>query len=125
MESAVYGLKTGLDAFRAQDCSVTSVRLTGGGSRSATWRQMVADIFNLPVSIQTVDEGAALGAALQALWMHQSSQGSSEAITDLVDDHLSIDHQGTREPSPQVVTEYQQHYQQYLRHVKAVTPLYI
>jgi xylulokinase len=40
--------------------------LTGGGARSAFWRQMFADVYGLPVRRLANDEGAALGAALLA-----------------------------------------------------------
>lgn len=123
MESAVYGLRVGLDAFRSQGCDIQGIRLTGGGSRSASWRQMVADIFNLPVSVQSVDEGAALGAALQALWMHQSQQGLAGSIAELVDGHLEVDASRACEPQA-AASAYKEHYQQYLRHVEAITPLY-
>ena len=124
MESAVYGLRTGLDAFRRHGAEIRDIRLTGGGSRSATWRQMVADVFNLPVSVQRVDEGAALGAALQALWMQQSQQGQPVAIVDLVDAHLETDPQRACEPQAASASAYSNHYQSYLRHVAAVSPLY-
>jgi xylulokinase len=116
MESAVYGLRTGLDAFKRQGCDIQELRLTGGGARSATWRQMVADVFNLPVSVQQVDEGAALGAALQALWMHQSG-----SIVHLAKDHLEVDRGRACEPQ---AAAYSDHYQQYLHHVDAVTSIY-
>lgn len=124
MESAVYGLRTGLDAFVAEGCTVDSVRVTGGGSQSATWRQMVADIFALPVLIQEVDEGAALGAALQALYMQQSSPGSPDSIVGLLDEHLTIDHKRSCDPCKETAAIYNEHYHSYLRHVAAVTPIY-
>ena len=46
---------------------VRSVRLSGGGARSAFWRQMLADVFGKPVSILQNQEGSAYGAALLAL----------------------------------------------------------
>ena len=119
MESSVYGLRAGLDPFRQQGCDFTSVRLTGGGARSAVWRQVVANVFNLPVSVQQVDEGAALGAALQAMWMHQPSP-----LVDLVDEHLPLDTDHTRQPEQAEVDLYNQHYEQYRRHVGAVSALY-
>jgi xylulokinase len=122
MESAVYGLRAGLDAFRKQGCQVEGIRLTGGGASSAVWRQMLADVFDLPVSVQSVDEGAALGAALQALWMHQG--GQADALATLVDTHLQLDPARACEPDPQTAAAYREHYQQYLRHVEAITPLY-
>jgi len=44
------------------------LRITGGGAKSATMRQIVSDIFGLPVVGFKVGEGAALGAAIQAGW---------------------------------------------------------
>jgi len=44
-----------------------SVRVTGGGMRSALWRQIVADILEIPVvTANTGEEGAAFGSAILA-----------------------------------------------------------
>lgn len=40
--------------------------LTGGGGSSAFWRQMLCDLFDLPVQTAASAEGAALGAAVLA-----------------------------------------------------------
>jgi xylulokinase len=119
MESAVYGLRTGLDAFRRVGCAVDRLRLTGGGARSGAWRQMVADVFELPVSVQTCDEGAALGAALQALWVDRGGD-----LRELVDAHLAIDASRSCEPAPATVEKYRVHFASYQRHVDVVRRLY-
>lgn len=119
MESAVYGLRTGLDAFRVLGCSIDDIRLTGGGSASASWSQMVADVFDLPVSIQKNDESAALGGALQACWMDQGG-----SLAELLDEHLDVDPSRSCEPDSDAAEHYAQYYKQYLRHVDIVTPLY-
>jgi xylulokinase len=124
MESCVYGLRLGLDSLRAQGCGVESLRLTGGGAGSARWRQMVADVFNLPVSVQTVDEGAALGAALQAAWMSQGAQGGSAALQQLVDAQLALDPARSCEPHAEAVAAYAEHYRSYQRHVETIGALY-
>ena len=45
---------------------VESIRLSGGGARSALWQQIQADIYGMPVELIEADEGAAYGAALLA-----------------------------------------------------------
>jgi xylulokinase len=40
--------------------------ITGGGSKSRLWSQMLADLYGCPVSGMQSNEGAALGAALLA-----------------------------------------------------------
>lgn len=122
MESAVYGLRAGLDALNGLGVTLDTVRLTGGGAGSAAWRQMVADIFNLPVTVQTDDEGAALGAALQAMWMHTGCDNDLQA---LVDSHLDTDPARGCVPHPETAQEYAAHYRQYTRHVDVVSALYV
>jgi xylulokinase len=58
-----------LDAFavlREQGASPDRVVLAGGGARSPAWRQMVADVFDLPVHALATADQAAVGAALLA-----------------------------------------------------------
>jgi xylulokinase len=46
--------------------SLGSVRLVGGGSRSAAYRHVVAELCDLPVSLANADEAVATGACVQA-----------------------------------------------------------
>lgn len=119
MESAVYGLRAGLEVFRQHKCEVRELRLTGGGARSAVWRQIVADVFELPVTIQRIDEGAAFGAALQAMWMHQCSP-----LSELIDEHIELDDERACDPDAEQAENYRNFYQDYSRHIDVVTSLY-
>jgi xylulokinase len=67
MEGVTLGLAYGLERMRELGIVPTEIRLTGGGSKSAVWRQICADIFNCRVVTLAEAEGAALGAAIQAL----------------------------------------------------------
>lgn len=125
MESAVYGLRSGLDALRQLGCHIDTVRLTGGGAGSGVWRQMVADVFDLPVSVQTSDEGAALGAALQALWMFRRLQGQNSPLQALLDEHLTLDAMRACVPNEDCVQEYKRFYIEYLRQVETIKTRYI
>jgi xylulokinase len=68
MEGVTMGLRYGLAKLQQLGISPTEVRLIGGGARSPVWRQIVADVFNLPVVCLKNQEGPAFGAALQAMW---------------------------------------------------------
>lgn len=65
MEGVIFSLRDGLELMRDLGVSPERVRATGGGARSSVWRQMQADVFDLPVE-STADEGPAMGAALLA-----------------------------------------------------------
>lgn len=65
VEGVVCGLLDALDALRAQT-ALTSVRLVGGGSRSAAFRSVVAELCDIPVLRSDADEAVATGACVQA-----------------------------------------------------------
>lgn len=99
VEGVTVGLAYGLQRFRELGVNPSEIRLTGGGSKSPAWRQVVADVFGVPtVTLQTA-EGAGLGAAIQAAQVVASEAGSSEPISHLTDRLVALD-EGTRcEPS--------------------------
>lgn len=66
LEGVAYGLLDSLELMRALGLSIEQVRVSGGGARSALWRQILADVFNTPIVTVNVTEGAAYGAALLA-----------------------------------------------------------
>ncbi len=65
IEGVVCGLLDALDALGAQ-APVTSVRLVGGGARSAAFRSVVADLCDLPAVLADAEEAVATGACVQA-----------------------------------------------------------
>lgn len=119
MEGATYALRNGVDAFTRLNCELSEICMTGGGAGSAAWRQMVADVFDRPVRKPANDDGAALGAALQALWMHEGG-----SINDLVVDHLRYDDTRYCEPDAARVAQYQRGFEQYQAHARQVVALY-
>lgn len=67
LEGIVLNLRLVLDALEAIAGPVSSIRATGGFARSVLWRQILADIFNRPVTVPTQTESTCLGAALLGL----------------------------------------------------------
>jgi xylulokinase len=65
LEGVAFNLRIILDAFREQGAPIQALRLIGGGARSPLWRQILADVFDLPVlRPQLLAEATALGAAI-------------------------------------------------------------
>src|SRR5678810_310711 len=86
----------------------TQIRATGGGARSKVWRQIMADIFNTEVVTLRVTEGAAYGAALQALWCWRLQEGEKIPIENLTDRFVELNELETARPDPRNVEVYQQ-----------------
>ncbi len=65
LEGVAFNLRLVLDALRAQGVQVEAMRLIGGGAQSALWRQILADVYDLPILLPTLTaEATALGAAI-------------------------------------------------------------
>ncbi|MCY0878731.1 MAG: xylulokinase [Firmicutes bacterium] len=62
LEGVTFSLYHAWTTMRGEAAAPRQAVLTGGGSRSALWAQMVADVFACPVQVVS-DAGAAAGAA--------------------------------------------------------------
>jgi xylulokinase len=107
-EGVAFGLKDIFCLMKdAGLASVDQIRLSGGGAKSALWRQILADIFDAELVTVNTTEGAAFGAALLAgvgagVW---SNVDDACAQTVFVRDSII--------PNSQAVETYRAMYQQY------------
>jgi len=125
VEGATYALKFGIDALNGLGMQFTEIVLTGGGANSRVWRQVVADVCQLPVTVLQQEEGASFGAALQSLWVLKRQSDESILIGDITTAHLGRNASLCTEPDPDNVDIYVDGYQAYCRAVDQITPLYI
>jgi len=100
MEGVTLGMNYGLQRLTALGVKPTQIRATGGGARSKVWRQIMADIFDTEVVTLKVGEGAAYGAALQALWCWRTHQGEKLSISELTDQFVEVNAAETVQPDP-------------------------
>ncbi|MDR2162976.1 MAG: xylulokinase [Clostridiales Family XIII bacterium] len=66
LEGVAFSQLECVEVFREMGVPVGDMVITGGGSNSRLWSQMLADLYGCPVSGMRSNEGAALGAALLA-----------------------------------------------------------
>ncbi len=104
MEGATLGLAYGLGRLRELGVTPTEIRLTGGGSKSAIWRQIAADCFGVPVVTLATAEGAGLGAAIQAAF---ASGDFGSDLSRLCDQWVALDDKTRAEPLAENVALYQ------------------
>jgi xylulokinase len=67
IEGVTFSLKDCLQIIEELGVGVTSVTASGGGAKSAFWRQMLADAFEKKINVLSTQEGSAYGAALLSL----------------------------------------------------------
>ena len=66
MEGVGYSLTDCLEILQGMGLSIQSMMACGGGSKSPVWRQILADMYGLPLQTLGGQEGPALGAAILA-----------------------------------------------------------
>lgn len=101
MEGATLGMNYGLNRMRELGINPKQIRLTGGGSKNRAWRQIAADIFNTEVICLKIDEGAAYGAALQAIWTYRNYVGEKVTIQEITDRYVELDESTLVTPKPE------------------------
>jgi len=124
MEGASYSLKYGHELLLRAGMQFSTIVLTGGGANSAGWRQMIADIFALPVEVPGQTESAAFGAALQALWALQKSRGDQVEIAEITQTHATTNPALAATPNPDRHAAYHTAYQRFLHQLDIAISLY-
>lgn len=108
MEGVTMGMNYGLRRLAKLGVKAKQIRATGGGANSKLWRQIMADVFNAEVVTLKVSEGAAYGAALQALWCWRLQQGDNVRIDEITDQFVKINKAETARPKKENVKTYRE-----------------
>ncbi len=108
-ESVIFGLRWGRDLLVKNTAPIKQIRINGGGSNSAPWRQITADIMNTEIVGVNSKESGALGAALQVMWVDGLGN-----ISDLCNEHIALDYKKQAIPNPHMVEVYNSIYDSYI-----------
>jgi sugar (pentulose or hexulose) kinase len=108
MEGVTLGMNYGLRRLMQLGVKPTQIRATGGGAKSKLWRQIMASIFEAEVVTLKVSEGAAYGAALQALWCWRREQGEKVGISDITDAFVEVNGSETAQPDEKTSAVYRE-----------------
>jgi len=130
LESAIFGMRIGLEGFRTLGFRAKEIRLTGGGSKSTLWQSIAANVMSLPVRVPKNTEAAALGGAIQALWVLRRTEakgkpaGPKLEIGAFTDEHVAMESATTIKPDVKSVKAYNAAYEVYSKYLRALSPLY-
>ena len=118
LEGVAFNMRWILDVLRGEGVTINSMRVIGGGMRSALWRQIMADIYNLPLLRPQLDTAAtAMGAAIAG--------GIGVGLfPDFSVAERLIPAQPAEQPDPARVARYETLYPLYMRTYAALKPIY-
>lgn len=114
-------------SFSQRDClqviedlgvEVNSVRLSGGGAKSAFWRRILADVFQRRTATLANQEGSAYGAALLSL----VGTGVFASVPEVCE--VAIQETAVLTPDAHDSAIYQRHYEVFTQLYPVLKPLY-
>jgi len=108
MEGVTLGMNYGLNRMKELGIKPSQIRLTGGGSKNKAWRQIATDIFGVETVCLKIDEGAAYGAALQAMWTYKRYNGERISIQEITDRFIEVDEETLASPRKSNVKLYRE-----------------
>jgi sugar (pentulose or hexulose) kinase len=118
MEGVGFIVRRNVDALEGMGISVGEIRCLGGGSRSAVWNQIKADVTGRRVVTTGSHEAACLGAAIVAGVGVGMFGSLEEACTRMVVLKASYD------PDPKVCATYDDLYEKYKGLYEALVPMF-
>lgn len=118
MEGVAFAIRDCLEVALLNGVKPECTNLCGGGARSATWRQIFADVLDLPVNILTTEQGPSFGAAMLAMvgcCEYDNVQSAAQAIVSV---------KQTVYPEKQRVKRYNEKYAKFKRLYPLLKQLY-
>lgn len=119
LEGVAYGLRDSLELMKSAGLEeINQIRVSGGGAKSALWRQILADVMNVELVTVNTTEGAACGAGLLAgvgIGYWADVDAACQATITIT---------GSVKPNDRIAAEYQSHYPQYRSLYPALKPIF-
>jgi xylulokinase len=105
IEGVSFGILQGLGLVLGGEVA-SSIRLIGGGSRSAQWRKLLADASGALIEVPLQEEAGCLGAAMQAMYVMSHLTGQPESFAVIAERCVRMDTARTAHPDPALREEY-------------------
>ena len=84
VEGVTFALRDSFELIKKLGVNINRVRITGGGSKSNIWSQIISDILNVEVVKIHSEEGPALGAAILAMVGCKVYNNVNEACKNII-----------------------------------------
>lgn len=67
LEGVAFAIRDSFEVAKSLGIRISRSRICGGGAKSALWKQMMADILNLPLESLVSEQGPGMGGAMLAM----------------------------------------------------------
>ena len=107
LEGVAFAIRDSFEVAKSLGISIPRSNICGGGSKSALWRTILANVLGIPLDIVKTEQGPGYGAALLAMvadGRYGTVQAACDALVEVVD---------TVEPNADLTARYEDRYQRF------------
>ena len=118
LEGVAFAIKDNLEIIKRFGAPVNSSCLCGGGARSKLWREILANVLDIELSIPVTEQGPGYGCAILAM----VGSGDLASVREAAEKFFSV--KETVRPDRALSALYARRYEKYRRIYPAVKELY-
>ena len=118
LEGVAFALRDCLEAAKKNGAKIPRTKLCGGGAKSKLWRQIIANVMNMPVDIPQTEQGPSYGAAMLAMVGCGEYRSVAEAASAIVRVKETV------LPVPEIAAAYEQKYRRFTKFYPALKGLF-
>ena len=104
LEGVAFSMRDALEVAASLGIKIERSKVCGGGARSELWKQILADVLNIPIDVLETEQGPGLGAAMLAAVGCGAFASVKEAAVAMVK------FQDTVLPEPEIAEKYNEKY---------------
>ncbi|MBQ8742602.1 MAG: xylulokinase [Clostridia bacterium] len=118
LEGVAFAFRDSIDIIRDLGVRIEQSTVCGGGSKSALWCRIIANVLNIDIVIPESEQGPGYGAALLAL----VGAGDSESVSKCSKRFFRA--KTVISPEPELVARYNERYEKFKKIYPAVREMY-
>ena len=118
LEGVAFAIRDSFEVARSLGIDIPRSNICGGGSKSALWKTIVANVLGIPLDTVKTSEGPGYGAAMLAMVACGQFASVEEAANSLVEIVATV------EPTQELTALYEERYQQYRKIYPACKALF-
>ena len=107
LEGVAFAMRDSYEIAKALGIPIKSSKLCGGGGKSPLWRQIMANVLNLPIEVPVAEEGPGYGGAMLAM----VGCGAYASVADCADALVKV--KAVVEPDPAIAARYEAQYRKF------------
>ena len=104
LEGVAFSMRDALEVAASLGIKIERSKVCGGGARSELWKQILADVLNIPIDVLETEQGPGLGAAMLAA----VGCGAFASVKEAADAMVKV--QETILPEPEIAEKYNEKY---------------